>query len=162
MRQISIEQLTGLIGVHEPPCISLYQPTHRRHPENQQDPIRYRNLLVEIETSLREKYPTTSTRRAQNAGSAEQPTSLKPPSLARWRRSWWKRTGSFPASSIDLPEQSVQLIPRIGMSTTCLMISPSWCLPRAAKSLSFQGHECRQLRGSPRFIDLRVDGRESN
>jgi hypothetical protein len=57
MRQITTEQLTSLIADHESPCISLYQPTHRRHPENQQDPIRYRNLLVELETSLREKCP---------------------------------------------------------------------------------------------------------
>jgi len=28
-----------LLVTHEPPCISLYQPTHRQHPENQQDPI---------------------------------------------------------------------------------------------------------------------------
>jgi hypothetical protein len=35
------------------PCLSLYQPTHRRHPENQQDPIRFRNLVKELEASLR-------------------------------------------------------------------------------------------------------------
>jgi hypothetical protein len=62
MRQITTEQLTKLVAVHESPCISLYQPTHRRHPENQQDPIRYRNLLVEIETSLQENYPTRQVR----------------------------------------------------------------------------------------------------
>jgi hypothetical protein len=62
VRQITTEQLTKLVAVHEPPCISLYQPTHRRHPENQQDPIRYRNLLVEIENALREKYPTRKVR----------------------------------------------------------------------------------------------------
>ncbi len=33
-------------------CVSLYQPTPRRHPENQQDPIRFRNLVKEAETSL--------------------------------------------------------------------------------------------------------------
>lgn len=38
-----------------PPCLSLYQPTHRRHPENQQDPIRYRNLVKTLETSLRRR-----------------------------------------------------------------------------------------------------------
>jgi hypothetical protein len=62
MRQITTEQLTGLLVAHEPPSISLYQPTHRRHPDNQQDPIRYRNLLGEMETSLREKYPTREVR----------------------------------------------------------------------------------------------------
>jgi hypothetical protein len=43
---------------HEPPCISLYQPTHRHHPENEQDPIRFRNLVKASEESLRQKYPT--------------------------------------------------------------------------------------------------------
>jgi hypothetical protein len=34
------------------PCLSLYQPTHRRHPENQQDPIRFRCLVKALESSL--------------------------------------------------------------------------------------------------------------
>jgi hypothetical protein len=34
------------------PCLSLYQPTHRRHPDNQQDPIRFRHLVKAMETSL--------------------------------------------------------------------------------------------------------------
>jgi len=32
--------------------LSLYQPTHRRHPENQQDPIRFSHLVKALETSL--------------------------------------------------------------------------------------------------------------
>ena len=48
--------------LHQPPCLSLYQPTHRHHPENQQDPIRFRNLVKELETSLRQKYPAVETR----------------------------------------------------------------------------------------------------
>jgi hypothetical protein len=57
MRQITSEDVAGLLTGQDTPCISLYQPTHRRHPENQQDPIRYRNLLAEMENSLRQKYP---------------------------------------------------------------------------------------------------------
>jgi hypothetical protein len=49
--------LAELSRDRKPPCLSLYQPTHRRHPENQQDPIRYRNLLKELEGTLRQKYP---------------------------------------------------------------------------------------------------------
>lgn len=40
----------------EAPFISLYQPTHRHRPDNQQDPIRFRNLIKEIEDSLKESY----------------------------------------------------------------------------------------------------------
>ena len=59
---LTIESLTELTSVHQPPCLSLYQPTHRRHPENQQDPIRFRNLVKELETALRQKYPAVETR----------------------------------------------------------------------------------------------------
>jgi len=38
------------------PCLSLYQPTHRRHPDNQQDPIRFRHLVQALETSLRHQH----------------------------------------------------------------------------------------------------------
>jgi hypothetical protein len=57
MRQITTGQLTKFLTVHQPPCISLYLPTHRSHPENQQDPIRYRNLLKQTKVSLLQNYP---------------------------------------------------------------------------------------------------------
>jgi hypothetical protein len=53
--------LAELPSVQQAPCLSLYQPTHRRHPENQQDPIRFRNLTKELEASLRQKYPAVDT-----------------------------------------------------------------------------------------------------
>jgi hypothetical protein len=46
-----------LSGDHESPCLSLYQPTHRQHPDNTQDPIRFRNLVKMMEASLQQKYP---------------------------------------------------------------------------------------------------------
>lgn len=55
---LTSEVLKKLSGVENGPCLSLYQPTHRRHPENQEDPIRFRNLLKELEASLDQKYPT--------------------------------------------------------------------------------------------------------
>ncbi len=63
MRRLSTPgRLATLPTDYEPPCISLYQPTHRHHPANQQDPIRYRNLLRTMETSLRERYPARDAR----------------------------------------------------------------------------------------------------
>lgn len=56
MRTLSTDVLQELIKGDEPPCISLYQPTHRSNPDALQDPIRYKNLLREAERSLREKY----------------------------------------------------------------------------------------------------------
>ncbi|MBN1945945.1 MAG: hypothetical protein JW797_09735 [Bradymonadales bacterium] len=48
----------GLFHSKEPPCLSLYQPTHRFHPENRQDPIRFKNLVKEMSESLLQKYPS--------------------------------------------------------------------------------------------------------
>ena len=47
---------TVLVAAHEPPCVSLYQPTHRAHPDRLQDPIRFRNLVKELELSLGRRY----------------------------------------------------------------------------------------------------------
>ncbi len=59
---LTIESLAELASAQQPPCLSLYQPTHRSRPENQQDPIRFRNLVKELEVSLRQKYPAVETR----------------------------------------------------------------------------------------------------
>jgi hypothetical protein len=50
------------LATHRGPCLSLYQPTNRRHPENRQDPIRFRNLLKELETALLRACPATEAR----------------------------------------------------------------------------------------------------
>jgi hypothetical protein len=60
---LSAESLNELVSVQQRPCLSLYQPTHRHHPENQQDPIQFRNRVKEAEASLRQMYPDLETRR---------------------------------------------------------------------------------------------------
>lgn len=52
---LTVESLAELTSAHHKPCLSLYQPTHRHRPENQQDPIRFRNLVKELERSLRQR-----------------------------------------------------------------------------------------------------------
>lgn len=46
-----------LLQSREGPCLSLYQPTHRQHPDNRQDPIRFRNGVRALEDSLQREYP---------------------------------------------------------------------------------------------------------
>jgi hypothetical protein len=58
MHSLINDYQAGLLSPHEPPCLSLYQPTHRAYPENQQDTIRFKNLLKSLEQSLRQKYTT--------------------------------------------------------------------------------------------------------
>jgi len=39
-----------------PPCLSIYQPTHRSFPDRQQDPIRFRNHIRALDASLRQRH----------------------------------------------------------------------------------------------------------
>ncbi len=55
---ITSTSLAELSSAQKAPCLSLYQPTHRRHPYNQEDAIRFRNLIKKMKTSLCEKYQT--------------------------------------------------------------------------------------------------------
>ncbi|CAN5373723.1 hypothetical protein BH09VER1_BH09VER1_06150 [soil metagenome] len=54
--------LTDLAAHSAPPCLSLYQPTHRHHPGNQQDPLRFRHLVQELKQSLEKEYPADKIR----------------------------------------------------------------------------------------------------
>lgn len=45
-----------IIFEREGPCISIYQPTHRHLPDNQQDPVRFKQLLTVVEKALLEQY----------------------------------------------------------------------------------------------------------
>jgi hypothetical protein len=44
-----------LLAAHDPPCLSLYQPTHATHPDNQQDVIRFRNLVKSLDASVQRR-----------------------------------------------------------------------------------------------------------
>lgn len=55
------DDLAELSSATQPPCLSLYQRTHRHHPANQQDAIRFRNLVKELKTSLDQTYPAAQT-----------------------------------------------------------------------------------------------------
>jgi hypothetical protein len=56
MEILNKELIQELLTIDQEPCLSLYMPTHRSHPENLQDPIRYKNLLKQLEESLLQKY----------------------------------------------------------------------------------------------------------
>jgi hypothetical protein len=54
--QLTQQTLNQLLSPHEPPCISIYQPTSRHHPGITGDPIRFKNLLRRVEDELKQKY----------------------------------------------------------------------------------------------------------
>ena len=53
MSRLSREDLRYLHESAEPPCVSIYLPTHRAGAETQQNPIRFKNLLKQAEEKLR-------------------------------------------------------------------------------------------------------------
>ncbi len=71
-----------LLAEREAPCLSLYQPTHRQHPDNAQDPLRFNNLVKRLATSLREKYPARDI-----------PALLRPFEALAEDRDFWNHTG---------------------------------------------------------------------
>jgi hypothetical protein len=56
MPTLGPKYLRTLLQAQEAPCVSIYLPTHRTYPENEQDPIRYKNLVKEAEESLAKAY----------------------------------------------------------------------------------------------------------
>lgn len=54
-RLLDRETLSLLLAKREAPCLSLYQPTHRSFPERQQDPIRFKHLVRQLEDSLKQQ-----------------------------------------------------------------------------------------------------------
>ncbi|MGH7668157.1 MAG: hypothetical protein ACRENQ_01590, partial [Gemmatimonadaceae bacterium] len=62
MELLDHDYAAGIFRAPEAPCLSLYQPTHRSHPANQQDPIRFRNLVKTLEASLRREFAAKDVR----------------------------------------------------------------------------------------------------
>lgn len=85
MRHPTIGTLRELLTNRRPPCMSLYQPTHRSFPEKQQNPIRYKNLLRRIRAAVAELY----------AGRESEPILERFDALARDEGFWLKRGEAF-------------------------------------------------------------------
>ncbi|MBC8006000.1 MAG: hypothetical protein H7X84_11040 [Verrucomicrobia bacterium] len=56
MKLLTRELIQDLLSAEQSICLSLYMPTYRIHPEKQQNPIRYKNLVRQMEESLLKKY----------------------------------------------------------------------------------------------------------
>jgi hypothetical protein len=57
MHPLNPETLKALVTQAQAPCLSLYQPTHRSHPDNRQDPIRFRQGVDALQASLGQAHP---------------------------------------------------------------------------------------------------------
>jgi hypothetical protein len=57
MELVSNELIRELMNERQAPCVSLYMPTHRSHPDNLQDKTRFKNLMKQVLESLSDHYP---------------------------------------------------------------------------------------------------------
>ncbi len=55
MQIMTTDDIMKLISAGAEPCISIYMPTHRRGPEVEQDPIRFKNMVKRVEDQLEAK-----------------------------------------------------------------------------------------------------------
>jgi hypothetical protein len=58
MELLTKELIQELLAADMAPCLSVYMPTHRKHPENLQDIILFKNLVRQMRESLLQKYST--------------------------------------------------------------------------------------------------------
>ncbi len=56
MELLTKELIQELLATDQMPCLSLYMPTHRKHPENLKDIILFKNLVRQMRVSLLQKY----------------------------------------------------------------------------------------------------------
>ncbi|PKP32222.1 MAG: hypothetical protein CVT99_05625 [Bacteroidetes bacterium HGW-Bacteroidetes-16] len=56
MELLTKELIEELLSADQSPCLSIYLPTHQKHPENLQDIILFKNLVQQLEESLMQKY----------------------------------------------------------------------------------------------------------
>jgi hypothetical protein len=56
MELLTKELILELLDVDQAPCLSVYMPTHRKHPDNLKDAIVFKNLVKDMKESLLQKY----------------------------------------------------------------------------------------------------------
>lgn len=56
MKLLTREIIQELLSTEQDICLSLYMPTYRVHPDKLQNPIRYKNLVRQLEESLLKRY----------------------------------------------------------------------------------------------------------
>lgn len=56
MHLLTAQSLKELALLATPPCLTIYQPTHRSHPDNRQDPLRFRQHVAALAAALGPAY----------------------------------------------------------------------------------------------------------
>ena len=66
MELLTKELIQELLAAGQAPCLSLYMPTHKKHNENPQDIILYKNLVRKMKESLERKYSSGEVKKHLN------------------------------------------------------------------------------------------------
>lgn len=61
MPDLGTDYLRSVLGAAEAPCVSLYLPVHKGHPDTQQDGNKYREMVRAAEDALKAAYPANGT-----------------------------------------------------------------------------------------------------
>jgi len=110
----------GIFGGHVAPCLSIYLPTHRHHPENKQDPIRFGDLVKSLEQLL-----------VQNRWSFDARALLEPLRAMASDAAFWSHTADGVAAFVAEGFFRVYTLPRtvhelavvgVGLGGLCLAI----------------------------------------
>lgn len=56
MELLTKELIQELLAADQAPCLSLYMSTDRTHPENLKNPVKFKNMVSQMEKSLLQKY----------------------------------------------------------------------------------------------------------
>jgi hypothetical protein len=140
---------TALFESATPPCISLYQPTHRHHPDNAQDPIRFRNLVRSLEESLRRQY-----------GKADVEALLQPFSSLARDAEFWNHTldglAVLAASSLFRVYRLQRSVPELAIAADSFHLKPLRRVMQSAdrfQILALSRDEIRLFEGNRDVLD---------
>lgn len=89
MHSLTVDFKPRVLSRRTGPCLSLYQPTHRHHRDNQQDPVRFRNLTRVLAESLEQQYGShdaTAVLEPFRALATDGAGITRNPDSASWRR----------------------------------------------------------------------------
>jgi hypothetical protein len=62
MDSLASDYASGILASPGAPCLSIYLPTNRSHPDNQQDSTRFRNLVKSMKNHCAKNIPTGNAR----------------------------------------------------------------------------------------------------
>ncbi|HDR14067.1 MAG TPA: hypothetical protein ENN79_00990 [Desulfobacteraceae bacterium] len=147
---ISMAKLKSFSGRYPDWCVSLFMPTHRRGRETEQDPIRFRNLLDQVDVRLQSKGVRSSDGREM----------LKPARRLLKDQAFWRHQSDGLAVFVNSEECRVYRLPlsfeELVVISDCFHVKP--LLPLFTSDghfyiLALSQNQVRLLEGTRQTVD---------